>query len=100
MKNCTWTDLPYHFMIGNTEYIFEGRDLNQSIVHTTGYAENCISVGLFGNFSTDSPQNLYWWLFSLLSNKVRMGKLVQKYIYYTPQDFGNWTIPNALYEYM
>ncbi len=50
-----WADIGYHFCVGKTGTIFEGRMLKARGTHTAGYNTGSVGVCLLGNFEEESP---------------------------------------------
>lgn len=50
-----WADVGYHFGVGQTGLIFEGRDLRARGTHVAGYNTGSVGIVFFGNFEEESP---------------------------------------------
>ncbi|NLE52464.1 MAG: hypothetical protein GX613_13780 [Chloroflexi bacterium] len=50
-----WADVGYHFGVGRTGAIFEGRDLRARGTHVAGYNTGSVGVVFFGNFEEMAP---------------------------------------------
>ncbi|MCA9459105.1 MAG: N-acetylmuramoyl-L-alanine amidase [Nanoarchaeota archaeon] len=50
VKKNRWSEIGYHFMIGNKGQIYYTRELDTAGAHTYGYNRNSIGIALFGNF--------------------------------------------------
>jgi hypothetical protein len=65
-----WADVGYHFMVGKTGTIFEGRDLQVRGTHVEGHNTGSLGICLLGNMTWDVPteaqvnatQRLVGWL--------------------------------------
>ncbi|PJF44133.1 MAG: hypothetical protein CUN55_05550 [Phototrophicales bacterium] len=55
MEERGWADIGYHFCVGKTGSIFEGRYLNVRGTHTAGYNTGSAGVCLLGNFEEELP---------------------------------------------
>jgi len=50
-----WADIAYHFGVGRTGQVFEGRALGARGTHVEGYNTGSVGVVFFGNLQIDSP---------------------------------------------
>lgn len=50
-----WADIGYHFCVGQTGIIYEGRDWNVRGTHVAGYNTGSLGICLLGNFMQESP---------------------------------------------
>jgi hypothetical protein len=50
-----WADIGYHFCVGQTGIIYEGRDWNVRGTHVEGYNTGSLGICLLGNFMQQSP---------------------------------------------
>ena len=48
-----WADVGYHYLIGKTGIIYEGRRINARGAHTAGYNYGSVGVCLLGNFEEE-----------------------------------------------
>lgn len=55
MDTRRWADVGYHFGVGRTGTIFEGRSLRARGTHVAGYNTGSVGVVFFGNFEEESP---------------------------------------------
>jgi len=55
MDSRRWADVGYHFGVGKSGAIFEGRDLRVRGTHVAGYNTGSVGVVFFGNFQEESP---------------------------------------------
>lgn len=55
MDSRRWADVGYHFGVGRTGTIFEGRALQARGTHVAGFNTGSIGVVFFGNFEEDMP---------------------------------------------
>lgn len=55
MDDRGWADIGYHFCVGKTGTIFEGRLLRVRGTHTAGYNTGSVGVCLLGNFDEEEP---------------------------------------------
>lgn len=50
-----WADVGYHYMVGKTGNVYEGRPLNVRGAHITGYNTGSLGICLLGNFMLERP---------------------------------------------
>ena len=50
-----WADIGYHFCVGQTGIIYEGRDWNVRGTHVEGYNTGTLGICLLGNFMQEQP---------------------------------------------
>jgi hypothetical protein len=50
-----WADIGYHFCVGKTGIIYEGRDWNVRGTHVEGYNTGTLGICLLGNFMQEQP---------------------------------------------
>ncbi len=50
-----WADVGYHFFVGKTGVIYEGRALNVRGAHVAGYNTGSVGVCLLGNYEEQTP---------------------------------------------
>jgi hypothetical protein len=50
-----WADVGYHYLIGKSGAVYEGRDIRARGAHVAGYNTGTIGVCLLGNFEEDTP---------------------------------------------
>ena len=50
-----WADVAYHFMVGRTGAIYEGRDWTVRGTHVDGYNMGSLGICLLGNFMNEQP---------------------------------------------
>lgn len=55
MDDRGWADVAYHYCVGKTGSIFEGRVMNVRGTHTAGYNTGSLGVCLLGNFEEEVP---------------------------------------------
>lgn len=55
MDTRRWADVGYHFGVGRSGTIFEGRDLRARGTHVAGYNTGSVGVVFFGNFEEEAP---------------------------------------------
>lgn len=55
MDDRGWADVGYHFCVGKTGLIFEGREMAVRGTHTASYNTGSLGVCLLGNFEDESP---------------------------------------------
>lgn len=55
MDERKWADIGYHFGVGRTGEVFEGRALNVRGTHVEGHNTGSVGVVFFGNFEDDQP---------------------------------------------
>lgn len=55
MDDRGWADIGYHFCVGKTGSIFEGRVMSVRGTHTAGYNTGSLGVCLLGNFEEELP---------------------------------------------
>lgn len=55
MDKRDWADIGYHFGVGKTGQVFEGRDLMARGTHTEGYNTGSVGVVFFGHLEITSP---------------------------------------------
>ncbi|MBN2304684.1 MAG: N-acetylmuramoyl-L-alanine amidase [Anaerolineae bacterium] len=55
METRKWADIGYHFGVGKSGQVFEGRDLAARGTHVEGYNTGSVGVVFFGNFEVESP---------------------------------------------
>jgi hypothetical protein len=72
-----WADVGYHFMVGKTGTIFEGRDMQVRGTHVEGHNTGSLGICLLGNMTwdvpTDDQKNATQRLVSWLVQKVNPG---------------------------
>ena len=52
-----WADIGYHYFIGKSGTVFEGRDIHVRGTHVEGYNTGSIGVCLMGNFMQEIPND-------------------------------------------
>jgi hypothetical protein len=52
-----WADIGYHFCVGKTGIIYEGRDWNVRGTHIEGYNTGSLGICLLGNFMQEAPSD-------------------------------------------
>ncbi|MEL7672484.1 MAG: N-acetylmuramoyl-L-alanine amidase [Chloroflexota bacterium] len=55
MDKRRWADVGYHFGVGRSGAVFEGRSLRARGTHVAGYNTGSVGVVFFGNFQEQSP---------------------------------------------
>ncbi|HEX3049395.1 MAG TPA: peptidoglycan recognition family protein [Aggregatilineaceae bacterium] len=55
MDTREWADVGYHFGVGKTGVVFEGRDLMARGTHVQSFNYGTVGVVLFGNFEEENP---------------------------------------------
>jgi hypothetical protein len=55
MDKRKWADIGYHFGVGRTGQVFEGRDLGVRGTHTEGFNTGSVGVVFFGHFERYAP---------------------------------------------
>lgn len=50
-----WADIGYHYLVGKSGAIYEGRDINVRGTHVENYNTGSVGVCLLGNFVSEAP---------------------------------------------
>lgn len=53
-----WTDIGYHFLIGEDGLIFEGRPIIAQGAHVSGHNKDKIAICMVGNFEINRPPEM------------------------------------------
>lgn len=55
MDERKWADIGYHFGVGRSGQVFEGRDLKARGTHVEGFNTGSVGIVFFGNFEVEYP---------------------------------------------